>query len=45
MFERVGEVDTCPDCGDPGIRESTETEKKKFAEARAESETYDRFGK
>jgi rRNA maturation endonuclease Nob1 len=45
IFERVGEVDSCPDCGGPDIREATETEKGKFVEACAESEPGGRHNK
>ena len=30
IFERVGEVDACPDCGKEDIREADETEKEEF---------------
>jgi rRNA maturation endonuclease Nob1 len=45
IFERVGEVDSCPDCGIPNIREATEMEKEEFAETRAESESGGRHSK
>jgi rRNA maturation endonuclease Nob1 len=45
IFERVGEVAACPDCGKPDIREATEAEKGEFTETRAESESGNRHGK
>ena len=27
IFERTGEVDACPDCGKPSVREATSKEK------------------
>ena len=30
IFERVGEVSTCPDCGKDAIREANEAEKEEF---------------
>ena len=30
VFERVGPVDVCPDCGKPIVREATEPEREEF---------------
>jgi rRNA maturation endonuclease Nob1 len=30
LFQRVGEVDSCPDCGKPTVREASAEECKEF---------------
>ena len=30
IFDRVGQVDACPDCGKPLVREATEPEREEF---------------
>ena len=30
IFERVGQIDTCPDCGKPSVREADEAERAEF---------------
>lgn len=30
LFERVGEVERCPDCGSPEIRPANKTEQKEY---------------
>ena len=37
-FRRTGVVDTCPDCGKPAVRESTEKEKDEYLKNQAEYE-------
>lgn len=29
-FKRIGDVETCPDCGKPALREATKEEKEEF---------------
>ena len=38
IFNRAGEVDACPDCGKPSIREATEEEKAEYQNNRASME-------
>ena len=35
-FERIGSVDTCPDCGSVNIRQATDEEKSEYLRVRAE---------
>ena len=35
-FERAGEVDNCPDCGNIGVRHATETEQAEYRKIKAE---------
>ena len=37
-FSRVGEVQSCPDCGKPSIREATEKEKEDYKKYREEED-------
>ena len=37
-FSRVGEVDACPDCGKPFVREATDKEKDEYVKYRKEFE-------
>lgn len=35
-FERAGEVESCPDCGDIGVRPATEDEQAEYRKIKAE---------
>jgi uncharacterized Zn finger protein (UPF0148 family) len=35
VFERVGPVESCPDCGKPVVREATDAEKAEYQKNRA----------
>ena len=37
-FRRSGEVENCPDCGKPNVREATEKEKAEYRKNQAEYE-------
>jgi len=37
-FSRVGEVQSCPDCGKPSIREATDKEKEDYIKYREEED-------
>jgi len=37
-FYRSGEVETCPDCGKPAVREATDKEKEEYRKNQAEYE-------
>ncbi|MDR1321480.1 MAG: hypothetical protein LBK56_08675 [Gracilibacteraceae bacterium] len=37
IFERTGQVDSCPNCGKPSIREATPDEREEFKKNRAEA--------
>ena len=37
VFERVGSVDACPDCGKPAIREADESERDLYRKNRVEA--------
>jgi len=34
VFERVGKVESCPDCGKPAVREATDEEKDEYRKNR-----------
>ncbi|MDL2218423.1 hypothetical protein LJC27_07160 [Christensenellaceae bacterium OttesenSCG-928-M15] len=36
VFERAGEIESCPDCGKPSIREATEEEVSEYRRYREE---------
>lgn len=36
LFERIGEVTQCPDCGKPLVREATDEEKEEYKRLREE---------
>ncbi|MDR1321474.1 MAG: SseB family protein [Gracilibacteraceae bacterium] len=38
IFERTGQVDSCPDCGKPSIREATPNEREEFRKKKAAPE-------
>ena len=35
-FRRSGEIENCPDCGKPAVREATDKEKEEYRKNRAE---------
>jgi predicted nucleic acid-binding Zn-ribbon protein len=41
VFERTGEICSCPDCGKPDIREASEEERGEYRKARAGNESPD----
>lgn len=43
-FSRVGEVESCPDCGKPFIREATDKEKDEYKKYQNEREKNDKTG-
>ena len=36
IFERIGEIDRCPDCGKKNIREANDEEKQEYSEYQKE---------
>ena len=41
-FRWTGEIETCPDCGKPAVREATEKEKDEYRKNQAEYENIEK---
>ncbi len=40
IFERVGEVTSCPDCGKAAVREANEAERAEYHKNKADRDSY-----